>query len=570
MPPVRDRVTAGPPRADVLRLVLAATAVLVGAADTYVVVLALPDMMAGVGLSAEQLQLGAPLISAFLLGYVCVLPLAGRASDGVGRVPVLIACLLAFAVGSLVTASSESLAVAVLGRGIQGLGAGGLVPPTLALVADLWPAERRGLPLGAVGAAQELGSVVGPLAGALVLAAAGWRTIFWVNLALALVLAVALLPRPDRWGRAPSALLAAGGIATVGLALVLRPPGWFAADLRWGQALIPLSGTSPWASPLALGTLALAALVLGACLARAWPALRSTGIDAPGAALLAVSLAGVVLIFAGAETTRSPVDDRWPLYLAVSVLAAAGFAARQRTAADPLVPRAALRHRGAWGSVLVSMLIGAALVAVLVDVPVFARATRYPESQLGAALVLVQFLAALPVGALAGGWAANRVQPRLVAGAGMLLAALGLAGMTRWEADALPGAASTAVLLAAGLGFGLAIAPVNAVLLATTRDDVHGVASALVVLARTVGMLVGLSALTAVGLRVFYARQAGIGTPFTLCPRTPTDCPAFVEATRASVLGELQAIFAGAGVLALAAAVLCVVLLRVPGGVRLP
>src|SRR5690625_7297999 len=71
----------------------------------------------------------------------------------------------------------------VVGRVIQGVGGGGLVPATLALVADLWPAERRGLPLGIVGAVQELGSVLGPLYGAVVLALGDWRAIFWLNTA---------------------------------------------------------------------------------------------------------------------------------------------------------------------------------------------------------------------------------------------------------------------------------------------------------------------------------------------------------------------------------------------------
>ena len=66
----------------------------------------------------------------------------------------------------------------VAGRFLQGVGGGGLVPATLALVADLYPAERRGVPLGIVSAVQELGSVVGPLFGAVVLAVADWRAIF--------------------------------------------------------------------------------------------------------------------------------------------------------------------------------------------------------------------------------------------------------------------------------------------------------------------------------------------------------------------------------------------------------
>src|SRR5919205_426380 len=180
------------PRSGRWLLALAAVAVAFAAADTYVVVLALPDMMASAGLSAQELQRGAPIVSGFLLGYVAVLPLVGRIADLRGRLPVLVGSLLVFSVGSLVTAAAYDLPSVVAGRFLQGLGGGGLVPATLALVADLYPPHRRGVPLGIVGAVQELGSVVGPLYGAVVLAMADWRAIFWVNLVVGLGLAVAL------------------------------------------------------------------------------------------------------------------------------------------------------------------------------------------------------------------------------------------------------------------------------------------------------------------------------------------------------------------------------------------
>ena len=154
-----------------LLLTLAAVAVAFAAADTYVVVLALPDMMASVGIPIDQLQRAAPIVSGFLLGYVAMLPLIGRIADLRGRLPVLVAALVVFAVGSLVTALAYDLPSMVAGRFLQGVGGGGLVPATLALVADLYPAERRGVPLGIVSAVQELGSVIGPLFGAVVLAA---------------------------------------------------------------------------------------------------------------------------------------------------------------------------------------------------------------------------------------------------------------------------------------------------------------------------------------------------------------------------------------------------------------
>ena len=184
--------STGPGRPARLLLGLAAVAVAFAAADTYVVVLALPDMMGSVGLSIDQLQRAAPIVSGFLLGYVAMLPLIGRIADLRGRTPVLVAALVVFAFGSLVTAAAYDLPSLVVGRFLQGVGGGGLVPVTLALVADLYPAERRGVPLGVVGAVQELGSVIGPLYGAVVLSFGSWRDIFWINLAAGLVLAAAI------------------------------------------------------------------------------------------------------------------------------------------------------------------------------------------------------------------------------------------------------------------------------------------------------------------------------------------------------------------------------------------
>jgi predicted MFS family arabinose efflux permease len=227
-----------------------------------------------------------------------------------------------------------------------------------------------------------------------------------------------------------------------------------------------------------------------------------------------------------------------------------------------VLPLRALRPIGAWGALVVNLLVGVALVAALVDVPLFARSTTTPGDQLGAALVLLRLLVAVPVGAVVGGWLARTVPPRLVASVGMALAAVAFAVMTTWGTTSLDGAASFAVLIAAGFGFGLVIAPVNAVLLGVTGADVHGSASALAVVARTVGMLCGLSLLTAVALRRFTAAIDAIGTPFRLCPDTPADCPRYDAATNAAVLTQLHTVFAGAAMAAGLAAIAAIVLLR--------
>ncbi|MBA2549908.1 MAG: MFS transporter, partial [Nocardioidaceae bacterium] len=115
-----------------LLLTLAAVAVAFAAADTYVVVLALPDMMTASGLSLDQLQRAAPIVSGFLLGYIAILPLIGRIADLRGRMPVLLGSLVVFAVGSVITAAAYDLDTMVIGRFLQGAGGGGLVPATLA------------------------------------------------------------------------------------------------------------------------------------------------------------------------------------------------------------------------------------------------------------------------------------------------------------------------------------------------------------------------------------------------------------------------------------------------------
>jgi MFS family permease len=549
-------------------VVLATLAVLVTAADTYVVVLALPDILAGVGVGLDDLQRATPIVGGFLLGYTATLPLLGRLADLRGRVPVLVGCLLLFAFGSLLTATADSLGPAVLGRGLQGIGAGGLVPATLALVADRWPPERRSLPLGVVGAVQEAGAVLGPLAGAAVLAVADWRAIFWLNLLLGLGLAAGAVAtgrvrRPDPLG------LFLAAVAATALALQLAAPASLAEDVTLGLLYVPLLEPLEWTTPLlVLAGAAAVALVARSLLQPAGAVLPLRGlrrlageIDVLGSALAVVSLGSLVWAFAAADPATQIVAHG-PVLVPLALVAAVAFVWHERRTPEPVLPLRALRPTGAWGALVVNLLVGAALVAALVDVPLFARNTTTPGDQLGAALVLLRLLIAVPVGAVAGGWLCRAVAPRFVAAGGMALTALALVAMTGWDARSLDGAWSTVVLLAAGLGFGLAIAPVNAVLLAVTGHAVHGSASALAVVARTVGTLAGLSLLTAVALRRFTAEVDAIGTPFELCPDSPADCPVYDAATEAAVLTQLHTVFAGAAIAAGLAAVAALWLLR--------
>jgi MFS family permease len=503
-----------------------------------------------------------------------MLPLIGSIADRRGRLPVLVAGLVVFATGSLLTALAYGLGPMVIGRFLQGLGGGALVPATLALVADLYPVERRGVPLGVVSAIQEAGSLLGPLGGAVVLALADWRAIFAVNLLVAVVLAMALRTSGSAAeGRAPLRLPDPVGLLltlialTTGVLVFVEPTGMM-RDLTWGRLYIPVAGDSRWLTPLGLATVAALVLLVVRCSlarrplvdVRGWAA-SAREVDLPGALLLAVALAGVILAFATADPQVQAISPQGWWYLLGAVLALAAFVARQRTAPRPLLPRAALRAPAAWGSVVVSLLAGAALVAALIDVPLFARTTIYPDSQLKAALVLVRFLVALPIGAVAGGWLTRRLPAGVVAALGLLLAAAGLALMARWDVDALRHAVATVPLVLAGLGFGLVLAPVNAAILATTDAAIHGLASSLVVVARMVGMLVGISTLTTLGLRHYYAAQADLPPMSTVCGGSGL-CDAYETLLRRAGIAEEHTVFGWAAVVAVVGAVLALGLLR--------
>lgn len=531
-------------------LAVASFAVALAAADTYVVVLALTDMMAGVGVGIESLQRGTPIISGFLLGYVAMLPLIGRVSDLVDRKRILLWCLVVFIIGSTVTALAVTLDVMVIGRFLQGLGGGGLVPATFAMVADFWPAGRRGLPLGIVGAVQELGSLLGPLLGAAVLVVATWRDIFWLNavlgglawLVIRMLHRVGDTPRPPaRWG-----VRAAGVVAALAWALTLSAPTALTSSVALGAPFVPFGDEdSRLCTPIAVAAAVLTLAVLAATVKR-WFALLVRA-DLLGATLVAVALAALVLTFATANPETEVLGPGSVWLLPLGAAAGVGFWIRQRTARDPLIPAGTLRGR-VWPAVGASVLVGTALIAVVVDVPLLSRLTQGTGATAGA-LVLVRFLVAVPVGAVAGGWVLRTVGPALVAAPGLALAAASVLVMSGWDSGSLDDTlASTLALAGAGLGLGLAIAPINDAALADAREEGHGTVSALIVVARMVGMIVGVALLTALGLHRFHLAVAELPDP--------TDPDALLGAA----VIQVQTVFLGAGIALAAAAAIALLL----------
>jgi MFS family permease len=254
---------------------------------------------------------------------------------------------------------------------------------------------------------------------------------------------------------------------------------------------------------------------------------------------------------------------------ALAVLA--GYVWRQSRGADPLIPAGLLRNRTFVGANLTNLLVGAALMVALVDVPIVARGI-FGLSEIEGALLLARFMVAIPVGALAGGLISGRLGYRLTAVLGLAIAALAFFRMSGWQADelgrrflGLPDA--TATLALCGMGFGLVIAPVAAAILDRAGDREHGLASSLVVLARTVGMLLGLSALTAFGIRRFYELLNQAPPPSVSSSADVAAQAAAIQArAAAALLQEYHEIFAITVGICLLAAVVAVATLT--GGGR--
>ena len=475
-----------------LILALICVPVFLGSLDLTIVSAFLPEIIVKLELPVQSvIDDAAWIVTGYLLAYTVSMTFMGRVSDLIGRRAVFIACLVIFGIGSLIVAEvatdarsglagvlynlsfrlqgerpepgQVALLTIIIGRVVQALGAGALVPVSLALVGDLFPPHKRAQPLGLVGAIDTLGWVLGHLYGGIMVAffaanAQGfsdlfaglglrwdipdWRWLFWINIPIT--------------------------IAAIGLT-------WWA--LR-GVKSERAKGHFDWLGALLLtGALVLLIIGLGA------------NVEISAAAASFDELGG------------------FPAYALPALIGAAllfiGFLLTEWKVRDPLFDLRVFRRRNLSGGALVNLLIGFALMIGLVSVPILVNirapdATALAEAALQAGILLSAFTVPMALAAVPGGWISARLGYGRAAALGLTLAVTGfLLVWATWTLET-PDAVIALQMALIGAGIGLTFSPISAAVINAADSDRLGSASALVIIMRLLGMTIGVALLTAI------------------------------------------------------------------------
>ncbi|NWG15230.1 MAG: MFS transporter [Chloroflexi bacterium] len=518
-----------------LVLALICVPVFIGSLDLTIVSAFLPEIIIGLGLPLQtSLDDSAWVVSGYLLAYAVSMTFMGRISDLLGRRWVYITCLVIFIIGSVLVASahlwptdtlytlfrrlgqrpdreSVTLLAIILGRVVQAFGAGALVPVSLALVGDLFPAARRAQPLGVIGAVDTLGWVLGHLYGGLLVnffathkdgfrqlldglglsywPSPDWRTLFWINVPVTLV----------------------------GLALTL-----------WALRRVPMhraAGRFDWAGALLI-TGALVGLIVGL-----------------GANIEVSSTTATFEQLSRIPSYAGPV-----LLLALALFG--GFVLVERRVRNPLIEPAMFRHRNLSAGALVNLFVGFCLMIGLVSVPILVNiriqdASKLSEAALQAGVLLSALTVPMALAAVPGGWLSDRFGYQKTTAAGLALAAAGFALIWQtWRID-LPDAIIALDMLLVGVGLGLTFSPISAAVINSADEDHRGVASALVIILRLIGMTVAVAALTSLALqRVSQLAAAELG-PTAADPTQFVDVYARITVQVLGEMGLLGALICG-------------------------
>lgn len=230
--------------------------------DTTIVSVANPAIKAALDPDTNNLDNVVWVTSAYLLAYAVPLLVTGRLGDRFGPKNIYLIGLAVFTLSSLWCGLSTSLGGLIAARAVQGLGAAFMTPQTMAVITRTFPPTNRGAAMGLWGATAGVATLVGPLAGGLLVDGLGWEWIFFVNIPVGIIGFVSawiLVPRLETHPHRFDVL----GVVLSGVAVFLVVFG-----LQEGEKYdwsLPIWGT------IAAGVVVLAAFVLQQAKTRSEP-----------------------------------------------------------------------------------------------------------------------------------------------------------------------------------------------------------------------------------------------------------------------------------------------------------
>jgi EmrB/QacA subfamily drug resistance transporter len=236
------------PRAKLEILGAVLLALFLGALDQTIVGTALPRIVTDLGGNEYYTW----VVTIYLLTSTITVPFYGKLSDLYGRKPMMMFGVVVFLIGSALSGLSQNMAMLILFRGIQGIGAGALFPIALAVIGDLYTPAERGRYQGLFGAVFGISFIIGPALGGLLTDYVSWHWIFYVNIPvgiISLIVLARLLPTVKREGATRDFDLAGAAVFIVAISALL-------VGLTNKQ-------TGAWTDP-AVGGLILASAILGA------------------------------------------------------------------------------------------------------------------------------------------------------------------------------------------------------------------------------------------------------------------------------------------------------------------